>query len=151
MSWRDRVKGKRVPLERALACVESGQTIGVAPFTCTPHTLCRGLAEHARRAGLSKLRVDHPASLFPWTGPEQRGVFELHDNYATPANRAACHAAEMEYLPVSVWRSHEMPAGYTADVDVYLVPVSPPNERGCRRGTRRCCERPRRRATSWRR
>ncbi len=130
MSWRDRVRGKLVPLEQAMACVRSGDVVGVAPFTCTPHTLCRGLSAHARRAGLSKLRIDHPASLFAWTGPEQRGVFELHDNYATPPNRAACHAGEMEYLPVSVWRAHEMPAGFTPDPDVYLVPVSPPNERG---------------------
>jgi acyl-CoA hydrolase len=129
-SWRDRLGGKLVSRERAMSGVASGAVVGVAPFTCTPHTLCRALSEHARRRGLSKLRVDHPASLFPWTAPEQRGVFELHDNYATPPNRAACHAGEMEYLPVSVWRSHEMPAGFASELDVYLVPVSPPNAQG---------------------
>lgn len=130
MSWRDRIREKLVPLEQALACVREGHTVGVAPFTCTPHTLCRGLAEHARRAGLKRVRVDHPAALFAWTDPALGGVFELHDNYATPPNRAACHAGAMEYLPVSVWRSHEMPAGFTADADVFLVPVSPPDARG---------------------
>jgi acyl-CoA hydrolase len=130
MAWQDRVKGKLVPLERAMQAVQSGHTVGVAPFTCTPHTLCRGLSEHAQRAGLAKLRVDHPAALYPWTDSSQRGAFELHDNYATAANRAACHAGEMEYLPVSVWRAHEMPAGFTADADVFMVPVSPPNEHG---------------------
>lgn len=130
MSWRDRVRDKLVPLARAMECVRSGDVVGVAPFTCTPYTLCRGLAEHAQRAGLSKVRVDHPAALFAWTDPALRGVFELHDNYATPMNRAACHAGAMEYLPVSVWRSHEMPSGFTADADVFLVPVSPPDARG---------------------
>ncbi|HVN36541.1 MAG TPA: acetyl-CoA hydrolase/transferase C-terminal domain-containing protein [Myxococcota bacterium] len=130
MSWRDRVRGKLVAPDRALESVRSGDVIGVAPFTCTPYTLCRALAEHVRRRGLSKIRVDHPASLFPWTAPELRGAFELHDNYATAANRAACHDGAMEYVPISVWRAHEMPAGYTRDPDVFLVPVSPPNERG---------------------
>jgi 4-hydroxybutyrate CoA-transferase len=130
VSWRDRVRDKLVPVARALECVRSGDVVGVAPFTCTPYTLCRGLALHAQRAGLSKVRVDHPASLFAWTDPAWRGVFELHDNYATPMNRAACHAGAMEYLPVSVWRSHEMPSGFTADADVFLVPVSPPDARG---------------------
>jgi len=130
VSWRDRIRDKLVPLERALECVRSGDTVGVAPFTCTPYTLCRGLAEHAQRAGLSKVRVDHPAALFAWTDPALRGVFELHDNYATPSNRAACHAGEMEYVPISVWRAHEMPAGYTTETDVFLVPVSPPDARG---------------------
>jgi 4-hydroxybutyrate CoA-transferase len=130
MSWRDRVRDKLVPVARAMECVRSGDVVGVAPFTCTPYTLCRGLAEHAQRAGLSKVRVDHPAALFAWTDPALRGVFELHDNYATPPNRAACHAGAMEYLPVSVWRAHEMPAGFTAEADVFLVPVSPPDARG---------------------
>ena len=89
MSWRDRVRDKLVPLARAMECVRSGDVVGVAPFTCTPYTLCRGLAEHAQRAGLSKVRVDHPAALFAWTDPALRGVFELHDTYATPRNRAA--------------------------------------------------------------
>src|SRR4030095_16478790 len=57
MSWRDRIRDTLVPLALALECVRSGDVVGVAPFTCTPHTLCRGLAEHAQRAGLSKVRV----------------------------------------------------------------------------------------------
>jgi 4-hydroxybutyrate CoA-transferase len=136
MSWRDRIRDRLVPVERAMECVRSGDVVGVAPFSCTPQTLCAGLAAHVRRAGLSKLRVDHPASLFPWTAPELRGVVELHDNYATAPNRAACHEGAMEYLPVSVWRSHELPAGFTAEADVFLVPVSPPDARGyCSFGT----------------
>ncbi|HXK21135.1 MAG TPA: acetyl-CoA hydrolase/transferase C-terminal domain-containing protein [Myxococcota bacterium] len=130
MSWRDRVGEKLVAPARALEVVRSGDVVGVAPFTCTPYTLCGALAEHARSRGLSKIRVDHPAALFPWTAPELRGVFELHDNYATATNRAACHDGAMEYVPISVWRAYEMPAGYTQDTDVFLVPVSPPNERG---------------------
>ena len=58
------------------------------------------------------------------------GAVELHDNYATPPNRAACHAGEMEYLPVGMWQSYEIPAGFHQNPDVFLVPVSPPDKRG---------------------
>ena len=130
MNWRDRLGSKLVALEKALEQVKSGSTVAVAPFTCTPHTLCRGLAEYALRAGLEQVRIDHPASLVSWTELGHAGVFELHDNYATPPNRTAAHAGEMEYLPVGIWKSYEVPPGFTPDPDVFMVPVSPPNENG---------------------
>jgi 4-hydroxybutyrate CoA-transferase len=130
MDWRDQIGRKLVPLEKAVAHVTSGAVVGVAPYTCTPHTLCRGLSELGKRGGFKDVRIDHPAALFDWTEPEHRGVLTLRDAYATPPNRAACHAGEMEYLPVGLWRTYEVPPGFTTEPDVYLVPVSPPNERG---------------------
>ncbi len=130
MEWRDRLGSKLVPLEKAVACVKSGDTVAVAPYSCTPHTLCRGLSEYATRAGLERVRIDHPASGVSWTQPEHAGVFELHDNYATPPNRSAAHAGEMEYLPVGIWKSYELPPGFTSEPDVFLVPVSPPDANG---------------------
>lgn len=129
-SWQDRVGSKLVTLDEAVGRMQSGQRIAVAPYTSTPLTLCRGLAERGKRGELEKVRIDHPASGVCWTEPWMQGVFELRDNYATPANRAACHEGRMEYTPISVWRSHEPPPGFDADVDVFLVPVSPPDARG---------------------
>ena len=34
---------KLVPLETALAEIESGHTVAAAPYSCTPYTLCKGL------------------------------------------------------------------------------------------------------------
>jgi 4-hydroxybutyrate CoA-transferase len=130
MNWRDRCRDKLVSVEEAIGRVRSGDTVMVAPFTCTPHTLSAALIERVKAGELTDLRVDHPAALTAWTAPELRGRVELHDNYATPPNRAACHAGAMEYLPIGVWHSYTTPPGFTEQPDAYLVPVSPPNEHG---------------------
>ncbi len=130
MKWRDQLGEKLVSAQRAIEQVKSGDTVAVAPYTCTPYTLCRALSEYGKKGGLKDVRIDHPASLVSWTRPEYDGIFELHDNYATPPNRAAAHAGEMEYLPVGIWKSYELPPGFTSAPDVFLVPVSPPDPNG---------------------
>lgn len=136
MDWRSRLGSKLISVEAAVAKVGSGATVGVSPFTTTPVTLCEGLKARGRQGGLENVRVQHLASLVSWTEPEFEGVFRLLDNYATPPNRAACHAGRVDYLPVGLWRSHELPAGVTRDPDFFFVPVSPPNENGiCSFGT----------------
>ncbi len=128
--WRGRLGSKLVSLEDAVSRVESGMTVAASPFTCSPITLGRGLMERARKGGLENIRVDHLASAIPWTDPEVRHVFRLRDNYATPANREACHAGETDYLPIGLFRQYELPAGVQQEPDIFLVPVSPPNELG---------------------
>ncbi len=131
MDWRDRLGSKLVSLERAVGLVESGQTLCVAPYTSSPITLCEGLKARAReKRDLENVRVEHLAALVCWTDPDLRGVFQLLDNYATPPNRAACHAGETDYLPVGLWRGHELPTGMSSEPDVFFVPVSPPDARG---------------------
>ena len=128
--YHERLGGKLVPLETALARIESGQVVAAAPYSCTPFTLCRGLAERGRRGEIQDVRVDHPASLFPWTDPQWASAFHLVDNYATPANRGACLAGQTGYLPVGRWMEHQVPPGWSPEPDVYLVPVSPPDALG---------------------
>ncbi len=130
MDWRSRLGTKLVSLQEAVSHVASGATVAVAPFTTTPVTLCEALASRGRAGGVSDVRIEHLASLFCWTDPGLRGVFRLVDNYATPPNREACHAGEVDYLPIGLWRSHTVPDGLTRDPDVFFVPVSPPDERG---------------------
>jgi len=130
MSWKERLGKKLIDVETAVGFVESGQTIAASPFTSTPVTLCVGLIERGRRGELENVQVHHLASAVCWTEPELRGAFRLRDNYATPANRAACHAGESDYLPIGLFRSHELPAGIAQEPDVFLVPVSPPDALG---------------------
>jgi acyl-CoA hydrolase len=93
-------------------------------------TLCNALKNRAINDGLTDVRIDHPAAAVSWAEPGLGGAFSLKDNYATPPNRDACHAGEMGYLPVGIWKSWEIPPGFHPDPDVFLVPVSPPNELG---------------------
>ncbi len=128
--WRDRCGTKLVSLETAIGHIRSGDVVAVAPYTTTPFTLCNGLAERGRQGEITAVRIEHLASLVSWTDPDLTAAFRLRDNYATPANRAACHAGAMDYLPIGLWRSHEAPAGISAEPDFFLVPVSPPDENG---------------------
>lgn len=130
MDWRDRLGSKLVPVEKAAAEIESDSVLMSAPFTCTPHTLCRAIAERGARGELSGVKVDHPATLFSWTDAAWADAFHLTDNYATPATREACHRGEMSYLPVGFFREYEIPAGWSQEPDVFIVPVSPPDENG---------------------
>lgn len=130
MGWQERIGRKLVDAEIAVAGIRSGMTVNVAPYTSTPVTLCNALKAHALKEGLRDIHIDHLASLVSWTEPQFAGIFRLRDNYATPPNRAACHAGDMDYLPIGLWRSHEMPAGMNPDPDVFLVPVSPPDAGG---------------------
>lgn len=130
MSWQEQYGSKLTSVEDAVGRVKSGQTVMAAPFTCTPHTLCNALIARGRRGGLEGVYVEHPASLSAWTQPGLEHVFHLKDNYATPPNRAACHAGDMEYLPIGVWKSWEVPPGFNPEPDVFFVPVSPPDAKG---------------------
>ncbi len=119
-----------VSIDAAVATILPGDVVHVAPYSTTPFGLCAGLKARIQKGDLSHIRVDHPASFFSWTDEGMIGAVELHDNYATPPNRAACHAGEVEYLPVGIWQSYEIPAGFHQDPDVFLVPVSPPDDLG---------------------
>jgi 4-hydroxybutyrate CoA-transferase len=130
MRWQDRVGTKLASAEEAVAKVQSGQTVGVGTYTCTPQTLCRALAERGRRGELEGVRIDHAAALFCWTAPELRRAFALHDNFATAFNRPAILEAAVDYLPISVWQAGVTPPHYDPSPDFYLVPVSPPDAHG---------------------
>ena len=62
MDWRDSLGGKLVSPQEAVRAVKPGDQVMVAPFTCTPYTLCGAL--YQRRNELRDVRIDHPASLF---------------------------------------------------------------------------------------
>jgi 4-hydroxybutyrate CoA-transferase len=129
-NWRDRCRDKLTTVEEAVKRVAPGDNIAVAPFTCTPHTLCHGLMARVRSGDLRGIRIDHPASLTPWCEPDVLEGIELHDNYATPFNRAAVHAGTVEYLPIGLWKTDTVPDGFTSRPDVFMVPVSPPDRHG---------------------
>ena len=128
MNWREMVSDKLMSPAEAVQAVKSGDTVAIAAINCTPYTLCQALYD--RRAELNEVRIDHPAPLFPWVQPGNEGPFTLHDLYATPADRAAANAGELEYHPVARWRSDIPPDGFVARPDVYMLPVSPPDRHG---------------------
>ncbi|MDQ1425459.1 MAG: hypothetical protein QOD72_2957 [Acidimicrobiaceae bacterium] len=130
MNWRDRCGDKLMTPEQAVRRIQSGDSVTVAPYTCTPHTLCNALMARIRTGEVRDIRIDHPAALSPWCEPDVLHAIDLHDNYATPFNRPAVHAGAVEYLPIGLWKTYEVPDGFTSHPDVFLVPVSPPDGHG---------------------
>jgi 4-hydroxybutyrate CoA-transferase len=128
MDWRSAVGGKFTTAAEAVARVKLGDHVAVAPFTCTPFTLCGAL--YQRRGELRNVRVDHPAALFSWVRPEDENGFIARDNYATPLNRDMVNSGRVDYLPIGRWRADEIPAGFDGEVDVFMVPLSPPDKQG---------------------
>src|SRR3990172_8890118 len=102
MDWRETVGHKLVSPQEAVAVVKPGDQVMVPPFPGTPYTLCGALYE--RRGELSNVRIDHPASLFAWVRPGEESRLEVHTPYATPLDRAAVNAGQVEYLPTARWR-----------------------------------------------
>ncbi len=136
MNWRDLCGNKLISSEEAVQNIQSGDTVAVAPYSTTPFTLCNALVDSAKKRGLKGIQIEHLASLAPWTTPDLEGIFRLRDVMATPPNRAACQSGDMDYLPVGLWKSHELPAGISGNPDVFLLPVSPPDRHGyCSYGT----------------
>jgi 4-hydroxybutyrate CoA-transferase len=129
-NWRDQCRDKLVTADEAVARIAPGDRVMVAPYTCTPHTLCNALIARIRTGALRDIRIDHPASLSPWCEPGVLDAIELHDNYATPLNRTAVRAGMVEYLPIGIWKTDTVPDGFTSDPEVFLVPVSPPDANG---------------------
>jgi 4-hydroxybutyrate CoA-transferase len=130
VNWRDQCRDKLVTPDEAVKRVKTGDVVAVAPFISTPHSLCNALMRRIRAGELRDIRIDHPASLSPWCEPDVLEAIELHDNYATPLNRAAVHAGTVDYLPIGLWKTDSVPDGFTSHPDVFLVPVSPPDRHG---------------------
>jgi 4-hydroxybutyrate CoA-transferase len=130
MAWHDRYRNKFVTPTEAAATIDSGQTVHVAPYSTSPLTLCHALKQRAISGRIEDVRIDHPAAALSWTEAELEGRLRLKDNYATPPNRDQCHAGGMDYLPVGIWKSWEIPLGFHQNPDAFLVPVSPPDEHG---------------------
>ncbi len=128
MGWRERLGDKLCTPEDAVRCVASGHTVFVVPYVSTPLALCDAL--RARSGELERVRIEHSGSLYPWIRADGACGFEVRDNYATAVDREMVNLGRVEYLPISRWRTGEIPVGYTSDPDVFLVSVSPPDERG---------------------
>ncbi len=128
MDWRDQLSDKWTTADKAVSAVKPGDLVAVAPFTTTPFTLCQALRK--REGELKDVRIDHPAALFAWLSDDSSDAFHPRTNYATPADRNLVNAGRIDYLPAGRWRADEIAPGYDEPADVFLTPVSPPDEHG---------------------
>ena len=128
MDWRDMVGDKLMSPREAVSVIRPTDKVMVAPIIVTPFTLCKAVFQ--RRHELKGMYLDHFAPFFPWKEPGEEMMFELHDLYATGADREMVNNAEVHYSPTGRWIEGEIPPGIVVEPDVFLVPVSPPDHRG---------------------
>src|SRR5262249_20336460 len=67
MDWRQRYGDKLMSAAQAVGRIRSGNLVAIAPFSCTPYTLCQALLARALAGEIAGVRVDHPAALVAWT------------------------------------------------------------------------------------
>lgn len=133
-NWRERLSAcvgdKLTTATAAVGEIGSGAVVHVAPYQSTPFTLVEALKRSALDRGLEGIHVDHSAAFTTWTSPDLSGIFRLRDNFATPFNRDAAQTGGMDYMPVGIWQTGEIPPGFHQRPDFFLVPVSPPDANG---------------------
>ena len=128
MTWRDMAGGKLMTPEEAVSVIRRTDKVMVAPIVVTPFTLCRALFE--RRNELRGMHLDHFAPFFPWKGPGEELMVELHDVYASGVDRDWVNSGEVHYHPNGRWMQDEIPPGVLQEPDVFMVAVSPPDRHG---------------------
>ncbi|HMO94894.1 MAG TPA: hypothetical protein PKD27_02165, partial [Tepidiformaceae bacterium] len=125
--WRDRVAGKLVSPEEAVALVKDGDSVWTGGWTSVPPQLCGALAATGPR--LKDVTIVNFLSPFPWDQPEILEHYKVITGYCSPLDRQAAREGRIEYVPVSQFREGTMPPGLDR-FDVALIPISPPDEDG---------------------
>lgn len=108
--------------------VESGQTVYMGGWTSTPTTLSRALLE--RRGTLRDVKLLTFLTPFDWNDPAALESFRVCVSYAGPFERAPINEGKYDYFPVAQWRTGQLPPGIGPDIDVAMIPISPPDEHG---------------------
>ncbi len=133
MDWRKRYADKLVTAEEAVAGVQSGQSVTIGMFDGMPPSLCTALANRAPE--LEDVTVFHFVTPFAWfkfnegRPPGRPPAFRQLTPFATNVDRAAVREGKMEYVPVGLWRSGQLPYG-VGPFDYHLCTISPPDADG---------------------
>ncbi len=125
--WRAQLGAKLVAPDEAVAHIKSGDRITMSIAQGTPFTLCHALA--GRLMELERVVVNYSAALFAFDLPGLGERYRLESFYLSPLDRKLFHEGPGEFVPLSYYRAGHLPSGLD-DFNVYLMTVSPPDERG---------------------
>jgi len=125
--WQDEYRRKVVPVEEAVTHIQSGDTV---VFSTGREAQYLGLQLAARKDELRgvKVYVPTPGRDFGWYDPGWEESFSVIINFVNPVARDAMQQRLVDFYIIpatpTMLPQLEMP------VDVYLIEVSPPDERG---------------------
>jgi acyl-CoA hydrolase len=126
MDWRERCGKKLVSAQEAMKAVRNGDTVQVNWLHATPITLCDALV--ARKEELREVKVGTVGPIYNWDQPGIEKAFTIQTPYLGATTRPLMAKGQVDFIPVMYYRHHELPPGIACDV--YLTPVSPPDEHG---------------------
>jgi acyl-CoA hydrolase len=126
--WRQRCGGRLCSPEDAVGLVEDGHTVYMGGWTSSPPVLSQALFE--RRGTLRDVTLLTFLTPFDWNDPAARESFQLSVSYAGPFERPGIAAGYYDYVPIAQWRAGRLPPGLDRDIDVAMIPISPPDSQG---------------------
>ncbi|CAI2326593.1 unnamed protein product [Caenorhabditis sp. 36 PRJEB53466] len=123
---------KYVSADEALSVVHSNTDIYVQNHAGAPNVLLEALCHRVDAAGLDNIRMSHLilSGHCPQFDSKYHGKIRNNSLFICGGNRKNVNSGAADYTPIFLW---ETPALYTSgqlNVDVALLTVSPPDERG---------------------
>ncbi len=130
MSWIERYGDKLRSAEEAVRVVKSGDKVYAGLFHATAYTLCQALLARAHKGEIDDVTVFHHLSPVQWVTPETEGRIRLVSAFAGPFDRRPLQEGLADFMPTGCYKRGTLPPGQHVDIDVMLVPVSPPDRNG---------------------
>ncbi|XP_023234955.1 uncharacterized protein LOC111634421 isoform X1 [Centruroides sculpturatus] len=125
-----RKQSKWTSAEEAVSVIKSGDRIFIQSVTSTPQKLVTAMMQHATTSELKNLTtyLFYIHDDVEYLKPEYKGIFSCNIFFVSPSTRDAVNTGKAHYVPIFITDIplflHQQP------VDVALVHVSPPDERG---------------------
>jgi acyl-CoA hydrolase len=130
MSWRERYAQKLCSAAEAIGHIAPGQSIFIGSGAAEPAGLVEALTVHG--AHLCDNEVVHILTLgpAPYVAPEMAGRFRHTAFFIGPNVREAVQSGRADFLPVFLSELPGLIRSRRVGIDVALLQVSPPDERG---------------------
>ncbi len=130
MNWMDLYKSKRVSVEEAVACVQSGNRLFLSGNAATPLLLTKALARRADE--LLNVEVNHLLLMGddPLSKPGMEKHFYHNSLFVGPGDRQSIAEGISDYVPVHLSNVPNLFRQGYISLDVAFIHVSPPDSHG---------------------
>uniref|UniRef100_A0A0K8TEZ2 Uncharacterized protein n=1 Tax=Lygus hesperus TaxID=30085 RepID=A0A0K8TEZ2_LYGHE len=130
--------------EKAVCCIESGNTVFLSGAAATPIVLADAMAKHGKNNNLKDIQVCHMHTEGPGTycQPEYEGIFRSNSFFMAANVRKAVAEGRADATPIFLQDIPKLFHNKIIKPDVAIVHVSPPDSHGfCSLGTSVDCVR----------
>lgn len=128
--WQEHYRDQLLTPDQAIGKIKPGQRVFIGTSCGTPQALVRALAEHA--GDLADTEIIHMLSMgdAPYARRELAGSFRVNSFFIGANVRAAIQEGFGDYTPIFLSEIPRLFASGQLPLDVALIQVSPPDERG---------------------